>query len=477
MYFQIISEIQKTYDKTVSLLTENEISICPCISTQNQELIHKIFQKKKFTAKEGEVCEVSFLEGELLCTTIFVGLGKKEQLRKDILRESLYSVLKEETGHFLLSVEDSSLMDLDVFAEMAEHINYDFDKYKSKKKDKFLYLDFYCPHPVDFPKESASLSEISSLVRNLINEPAAYMTPERLSIEAQICSEKYGFEIEILDEHKADSLGMKAFLAVGRAAVNRPKVIVMRYRGNPNSKEMTALIGKGVCYDTGGLSLKPTSGMLNMKDDMSGAATVIGILSAVAENKIKHNVVGVIAACENAIGPNSYRPGDVIGSLNGKTIEVTNTDAEGRLTLADALTYSLRVEKATELIDIATLTGAMYMALGSEACGVITNTPSLYQDLVKASEAWREEFWQMPLFTHQKKALTSSVADIKNSGPRIAGASFAATFLEEFVENTPWLHLDVAGTCFSEDGDSYYKKGATGQLVRSVYSYLKNKEL
>lgn len=217
--------------------------------------------------------------------------------------------------------------------------------------------------------------------------------------------------------------------------------------------------------------------MLNMKDDMSGAATVIGIMSAVAQNKIKHNVIGVIAACENAIGPNAYRPGDVIGSLNGKTIEVTNTDAEGRLTLADALTYSIRIEKATELIDIATLTGAMYMALGSEACGVITNTPSLYEKLVKASENWREEFWQMPLFKNQKKSLKSSIADIKNSGPRQAGASFAAKFLEEFVEEKPWLHLDVAGTCFSEEGDSYYKKGATGQLLRSVYTYLKDKEL
>lgn len=476
MYFQMISKIQKAYDKTIALLTENQISLCPSISKENQEFIHKIFQKKKFTAKEGEICEISFLEGKVLCNTIFIGLGKKDKMTKDILRESLYSALKQETGHFLISAEDADLIDLDVFVEIAEHINYDFDKYKSKKRDKFLYLDFYNPNELAFPTESESLSKISSLVRNLVNEPAAYMTPERLSIEAQICSEKYGFEIEILDEHKAESLGMKAFLTVGRAAINRPKVIVMRYMGNPNSQEKTALIGKGVCYDTGGLSLKPTSSMLNMKDDMTGAATVIGILSAVAENKIKHNVVGVIAACENAIGPNAYRPGDVIGSLNGKTIEVTNTDAEGRLTLADALTYSIRMEKATELIDIATLTGAMYMALGSEACGVITNTPSLYQELLKASENWREQFWQMPLFKNQKKALKSSIADIKNSGPRMAGASFAAKFLEEFVEDTPWLHLDVAGTCFSEEGDSYYVKGATGQLVRSVYTYLKNKE-
>lgn len=477
MYFQMISKIQKNYDKTISLLAENEIAFCSCVSKQNQDMITKIFQKKKFSAKEGEVCEVSFLENENLCTTIFIGLGKKEDLTKNILRESLYSALEKETGHFLISSEDPNLIDLDIFVEIAEHINYDFDKYKSKKKDKFLYLDFYNPNQLKFPQESQILSEISSIVRNLINEPAAYMTPDRLSIEAQICSEKYGFEIEILDEHKADSLGMKAFLAVGRAAFDRPKVIVMRYLGNPHSKEKTALIGKGVCYDTGGLSLKPTSSMLNMKDDMSGAATVIGIMSAVAQNKIKHNVIGVIAACENAIGPNAYRPGDVIGSLNGKTIEVTNTDAEGRLTLADALTYSIRIEKATELIDIATLTGAMYMALGSEACGVITNTPSLYEKLVKASENWREEFWQMPLFKNQKKSLKSSIADIKNSGPRQAGASFAAKFLEEFVEEKPWLHLDVAGTCFSEEGDSYYKKGATGQLLRSVYTYLKDKEL
>ena len=196
MYFQMISKIQKNYDKTISLLAENEIAFCSCVSKQNQDMITKIFQKKKFSAKEGEVCEISFLENENLCTTIFIGLGKKEDLTKNILRESLYSALEKETGHFLISSEDPDLIDLDIFAEIAEHINYDFDKYKSKKKDKFLYLDFYNPNQLKFPQESQILSEISSIVRNLINEPAAYMTPDRLSIEAQICSEKYGFEIK-----------------------------------------------------------------------------------------------------------------------------------------------------------------------------------------------------------------------------------------------------------------------------------------
>lgn len=475
MYFQMISKLEKTYDKTVTLLTENEISLCPCISEENQKFIFHLFEKKKFRAREGEVCEVSYLENNQIYTSIYIGLGKKEKLNKNILRESLYKALKSETGCFLITAEEDSLVDSSVLAEIAEHINYCFDKYKTKKKTDFLFLEYFSEQKKDFPEESASLAKISSHVRNMINEPAEYMTPNRLSMEAQMCGEEYGFQVEILDEHKADRLGMKAFLSVGRAAINRPKVIVMRYFGNPESQHNIAVIGKGLCYDSGGLSLKPTSSMLNMKDDMAGAATVIGILSAVAKNKIPQNVIGVIAACENSIGSKSYRPGDVIGSMNGKTIEVTNTDAEGRLTLADALCYAVQVEKAEELIDIATLTGAMMTCLGDKACGVFTNRQENYQELLSASKDWRETFWQMPLFDSHKKDLQSAIADLKNSGPRRAGASFAAKFLEEFVENKPWLHLDVAGTCYSESGDDYYPTGATGQILRSVYSYLKNK--
>lgn len=476
MYFQMISKIQKVYDKTVSLLSENEISLCSCISPSNQEFILKIFEKKRFQGRQGEICEVSFLEEGQLYTSIFIGLGKKEILTKNILRESLYQALKGETGHFLITAENDTLVDTAVFAEMAEHINYCFDRYKTRKKDKFLFLDYFSKTNLVFPEESTSLATISSHIRNMINEPAEYMTPERLAMEAQICAEKYNFSAEILDEHKAERLGMQAFLSVGKAAANRPKVIVMRYFGDPDSTYKTALVGKGLCYDSGCLSLNPETSIFHIKDAMSGAATVIGIISAAAHNKIKQNIVGVIAACENSIGTKSFHPGDIIRSMNGKTIEITNTHTEGRLTLADAITYSIRVEKADALIDIATLTGAMVLCLGKEACAVFTHQQESYQALVEASQDWREMFWQMPLFEVHKKTLQSDIADLKNSNPKETAASFAAKFLEEFVEGKPWLHLDVAGTCYSEKGDNYYPQGATGQVMRSVYSYLKNKK-
>lgn len=477
MYFQIVSDLSKSYDKVVSLLSEDNLLLSDCLSEEQKEFTKKIWEKNKFTGKTGQSCEVSLSVNSEVFSTLYIGLGKKEEYSKNNLRDALYTALKKEEGKILLTSEDNNLIDLSVFVEIAEHINYSFEKYKSKKKEGFLYLDYYSKEEVEFPQESAVLAEISSKVRNFINEPAAYMTPERLSLEAQTMAEKYGFQIEVLDEHKADRLRMKAFLAVGQASLNRPKVIVMRHLGNPESDKKIALIGKGVCYDTGGLSLKPTSGMLNMKDDMSGAATVIGIISALAAMKVKQNVVAVIAACENSIGSKAYRPGDVIGTMKGTTIEVTNTDAEGRLTLADALTYSVQVEKADELIDLATLTGAIVMALGSEATGVFTNQKNLFTELEAASADFKENFWQMPIFPSHKKAITSKIADLKNTGSREAGASFAASFLEEFVEGKPWLHLDIAGVAFLENGNSYYPSGATGETLRSVYTYIKHRKL
>ena len=219
--------------------------------------------------------------------------------------------------------------------------------------------------------------------------------------------------------------------------------------------------------------MKPTSSMLDMKTDMGGAATVIGTMCALAKMKIKKNVTAVVAACENAIGSNAYRPGDIIGSMNGKTIEVTNTDAEGRLTLADALTYIIRKENVDEVIDAATLTGAIMVALGDNVTGVFSNSDVNYKKLETAGKYWGEKYWQMPIFEEYKDIIKSDVADLKNSAGRLAGSITAAKFLEEFVEDKPWMHLDIAGTAFSEKNGKYFKKGATGQVVRTLYSYIK----
>ena len=465
MSLEIIEKVEKIYSKTVNLVSEGDLRLCEYISDKNKIFIEKMMEKNSFTGKKGEKLEVSFLERESLITILFLGTGKKEDINRDILRDVIYNGLKNVTGDILIGSEDSDLIDLEIFGEVAEHIDYKFDKYMSEKKDKKLNLYYFMEKNNIGIIEGKELGKIVNIVRDLINEPACVITPAKLAEEAEKLGKEFGFEVEILDEKEAEKLEMKAFLAVGRASVNRPKVIVMRYQGDTANKERIGLVGKGLTYDTGGLSLKPTSSMLDMKTDMGGAATVIGTMCALAKMKIKKNVTAVVAACENAIGSNAYRPGDIIGSMN--------TDAEGRLTLADALTYIIRKENVDEVIDAATLTGAIMVALGDNVTGVFSNSDENYKKLENAGKYWGEKYWQMPIFEEYKEIIKSDVADLKNSAGKLAGSITAAKFLQEFVEDKPWMHLDIAGTAFSEKNGKYFKKGATGQVVRTLYSYIK----
>ncbi|WP_278538357.1 leucyl aminopeptidase [Fusobacterium varium] len=473
MSLEIIEKIEGIYSKTVSLVSEGDFRLCEYISDKNKIFIEKVMEKNSFTGKKGEKLEVSFLEGEALVTILFLGIGKKENMNRDVMREVIYNGLKDVTGDILIGSEDKELIDIEVIGEVAEHIDYKFNKYMSEKKDKKLNIYYFMEKNDINIIEGKELGKIINIVRDLINEPACVITPEKLAEEAEKLGKEFGFEVEIMDEKEAEKLGMKAFLAVGRASINRPKVIVMRYNGDSESEKRIGLVGKGLTYDTGGLSLKPTSSMLDMKTDMGGAATVIGTMCTLGKMKIRRNVTAVVAACENAIGSNAYRPGDIIGSMNGKTIEITNTDAEGRLTLADALTYIIRKENVDEVIDAATLTGAIMVALGDNVTGVFSNSDENYKKLEAAGKYWGEKYWQMPIFEEYRDIIKSDVADLKNSAGRLAGSITAAKFLEEFIEEKPWMHLDIAGTAFSEKNGKYFKKGATGQVVRTLYSYIK----
>lgn len=473
MSLEIIEKIEKIYSKTVNLVSEGDLRLCEYISDKNKVFIEKMMEKNSFTGKKGEKLEVSFLEGDSLITILFLGIGKKENINRDVMRDVIYNGLKNINGDILIGSEDSDLIDLEIIGEVTEHIDYKFDKYMSEKKDKKLNLYYFIEKNNIDIIEGKELGKIVNIVRDLINEPACVITPEKLAEEAEKLGKEFGFETEILDEKEAEKLGMKAFLAVGRASINRPKVIIMRYKGDAESRKRIGLVGKGLTYDTGGLSLKPTSSMLDMKTDMGGAATIIGTMCALGKMKIKKNVTAVIAACENAIGSNAYRPGDIIGSMNGKTIEITNTDAEGRLTLADALTYIIRKENVDEVIDAATLTGAIMVALGDNVTGVFSNSDENYKKLESAGKYWGEKYWQMPIFEEYKEIIKSDVADLKNSAGKLAGSITAAKFLQEFIEDKPWMHLDIAGTAFSEKNGKYFKKGATGQVVRTLYSYIK----
>ena len=265
-------------------------------------------------------------------------------------------------------------------------------------------------------------------------------------------------------------MGMGAFLAVGRGSAEVPKFIHMKYSVS-NPKKKIAIIGKGITFDSGGLDIKPASSMLTMKDDMSGAACVLGIMSVIKEFNPQVEVHGIIAACENMPGCNAYKPGDILTAMNGKTIEIDNTDAEGRLTLADALCYACNLG-VDEVIDIATLTGACMVALGTTAAGIMGNDDTLINNIIDVAKRNGEKYWQLPLCDEYFEGLKSDIADMKNSGARWGGASSAAAFLEKFVKDVKWTHIDIAGVAFLEKPQKELIKGASGAGVRALINYI-----
>ena len=475
MSFQCVKKYEDSYDKYVLAATSEKVVLPDYLDKESKKLAQTIIKKNKFTAKASEKISMTLVNKKKVIEFIIIGLGEKKKLDTKNIRQYLFDGLKNITGKVLLSFDSKDLDDIDTIAEVIEHINYKFDKYLTKKKEKFLEVSYLTDKKVPKLIEGYELAKISNIVKDLVNEQAEVLNPKELADRATKLGKEFGFNVEILDEKKAQKLGMNAYLSVARAAYHRPYVIVMRYKGDAKSKYTFGLVGKGLTYDTGGLSLKPTDSMLTMRCDMGGAATMIGTMCAVAKMKIKKNVTCVVAACENSIGPNAYRPGDILTAMNGKTIEVTNTDAEGRLTLADALTYIVRKEKVNEVIDAATLTGAVMVALGEDVTGVFTNDDKMARKVIDASENWNEYFWQMPMFDIYKKNLKSSYADMQNTGVRWGGSTNAAKFLEEFVDDTKWVHLDIAGTAWASGANPYYsQKGATGQVFRTVYSYIKD---
>lgn len=474
MNFTCVKKFEAVYDKYIFFITADEIIYPDYLNKENKKMAELLVKENKFKGEISQKIEMTFLQDKKLMTLVLAGLGEVKKMNPKSTRQSLYDILSEYTGKVFVSFSDKKLEITDALAEVTEHTNYHFDKYLSKKKETFLSV-FYCTEQ-KIPKriEGYELAKISNIVRDLINEQAEVLTPKALAENVVELGKEFSFEVEVLDEKKVEKLGMKSYLSVARAAFHRPYLIVMRYKGNKQSSYLHGLVGKGLTYDTGGLSLKPTDGMLGMKQDMGGGATMIGTMCALAKMKVKKNVICVIAACENSIGPNAYRPGDVVNTMNGKTVEVTNTDAEGRLTLIDAFTYIIRKEKVDEIVDAATLTGAVMVALGEDVTGVFSNNEEAAKEFIKGSDNWYEYFWQMPMYDIFKRNLKSDIADMQNTGSRMGGSVNAAKFLEEFVEGKKWIHLDIAGTSYANGGNPYYKKkGATGQVFRTIYSYIK----
>jgi leucyl aminopeptidase len=316
-------------------------------------------------------------------------------------------------------------------------------------------------------REASIIAEAQNYARELVNEPGNRMTPTVLAGRARELASETGLECEVLDQDRMRQLGMGALLGVAQGSAEPPVLIVLRYKpaGGGGSGHL-GLVGKGVTFDTGGISIKPAEGMEKMKYDMAGGAAVLGAMRALAQLKPRLAVTALIPAVENMPGSRAQRPGDIVTTLDGKTVEVLNTDAEGRLILVDALTYARRLG-CTHLIDAATLTGAIVIALGHFNVGLFTNNDSFCEKVLAAAQSEGEKLWRMPLDDEYREKLNSPFADIQNIGDRWGGAITAAAFLKDFVDQTPWVHLDIAGTAWLDEPKPFMAKGPTGVGVRT----------
>lgn len=400
---------------------------------------------------------------------LVVGLGKENEINNNKIREAVAKAVKKalqmKAKTIAFDFSGINFEYADMISEGAMIANYAFDKYKTEKKDRIetLYVN------LDKAKieKGQKRAEAMEFARNIANEPAEYATPTKLAELAK----GLNIETKIYDKKDCEKMGMTAFLAVAKGSIQEPKFIHMKYAPKNPTKKI-AIIGKGLCFDSGGMDLKPASSMLTMRDDMSGAACVLGVMSKLKEFSPNVEVHGIIAACENMIGPNAYKPGDILTAKNGKTIEIDNTDAEGRVTLADALCYACDLG-VDEVIDIATLTGACMVALGTHASGIMGNNKDLINRIIETGAKSGEKYWEMPMFEEYFDSLKSEIADMKNTGSRWGGASAAGLFLQKFVKpETKWAHLDVAGTAFLDKPQKEFISGATGVGVRTLLNYI-----
>jgi leucyl aminopeptidase len=349
---------------------------------------------------------------------------------------------------------------------------YSFDRYKTKKDENGgngpVRLTLTVADPAAVKKAVKSREGVATgviMARDLVNEPPNVLGPREFAARTEALS-KAGVEIEILDEKAMQKLGMRALLGVGQGSVRGSRVVVMRWNGGKTSDKPVAFIGKGVVFDSGGISIKPGGGMEDMKGDMAGAACVVGLMYALASRKAKANVVGVIGLVENMPDGNAQRPGDIVTTMSGQTIEIINTDAEGRLVLADVLWYVQDRFKPKFMIDLATLTGAILVALAQEYAGLFSNNDELAQRITAAGQATGERVWRMPIGPEFDKMIESKFADMKNTGGRFGGSSSAAALLQRFVNETPWAHLDIAGTAMGSPQTEISRGWASGWGVR-----------
>ena len=459
------------------------------IDKQSGGALKRAMEGSRFTGKPDETLMIPAPANMGDITRVMlIGVGKPKagersarQNRGGVVLAALNAVGEQNASFFVNAFKgkDTALAAADL-AFGARLRSYRFDKYRTKEKPEqkpsMKELTFFVDGPKAAEKEFEPLDKIAEGViftRDLVSEPANVIYPETLAGEAKKLA-SLGVEVEVLDEKQMKTLGMNMLLGVAQGSRKPARLIVMQWKGNPRAKNKAplAFLGKGVTFDTGGISIKAAGGMEDMKWDMGGAGVVIGLLRALAGRKARVNVVGIAGCVENMPDGNAQRPGDIVKSMSGQTVEVINTDAEGRLVLGDALWYCQDRFKPQFMVNLATLTGAIIVALGHDNAGLFSNNDQLADRLIAAGKAVGEPLWRMPLGDGYDRMLDSDAADMKNIGGRDAGSITAAQFLQRFVNNVPWAHLDIAGTTWSKKDTAVVPKGATAFGVRLLERFV-----
>ncbi len=490
MYILPTTDNPEKVDMTVAVpLTEEQASsiLKKRDKTVYEQLVSSVIECNDFKGEKDQLL-LLHTQGKIKPKhLVLVGLGKQIDLDVEKIRRAFSIIVQKikamKHDKFAAVIAFDKIKEQDAIRAAAEGIllsNYKFTKYKTEDKDKnkpikdVHLLVKKTDYVKDIIAETQIICNATNFVRDMQNENADVMTTLMIEKISQDIAKKHKLKITVFDEKQLKKMGMNLLLAVGNGSRYPPRFIVLEYKGAGSSKDTTAILGKGITFDSGGLNLKPTKYIETMKFDMTGAALVIGIIKAAAELKMRVNLVGVIPACENMIGPSSYKPGDVYVSYSGKSVEIGNTDAEGRLILADALAYTEKNIEPSRIIDFATLTGAIMVSFGEYVAGMMGTDKESSKKIFDAGQRTHERVWELPLYDEYAEEIKSEMADINNIGyGPYAGSIMGGIFLKKFVEKTPWTHLDIAGTAWWEKARYYTPKCGTGFGIRLMIEYLK----
>ncbi|MGH7884689.1 MAG: leucyl aminopeptidase [Thermodesulfobacteriota bacterium] len=479
--------LSSTADTVVLLRYENNIKdeTIKKVNTKLKDFLFDKIKSHKFDGQFGKILTLDSVYSYKFKNILIVGLGKKVKLNSmEAFRIGNIIAKNTKGSSKSVAIEYTNLPgeSLGLILEGIILGAYEYNQFKTvnQNKNEIEELIFYSKKISSsfFNSKVNSAKIISSSIcfsRDLVNDPPNILTPEILADHAlSLAKNSDALDCKIYDEKDMAEMGMGALRAVSFGSDKPPRFIHLSYNPKNKTRKKIAIVGKGITFDSGGLCIKPADSMRTMKMDMAGAAAVLGVMKAIGEIKPNVSVHGLIPASENMTGGSAYKPDDVVKASNGKTIEIINTDAEGRLALSDALSYAVK-NKMTEIIDLATLTGACIVGLGAYTAGVIGNNQKLINSVLDSAGRSGEKMWQLPLDEELKDEIKSNIADMKNSGSRWGGAITAALFLENFVSEIPWVHIDIAGPAYIEKPNDWYPYGATGFGVKTVLDYLTSK--